>query len=102
MTSNDGVEMAPELSQPRLLALTFRSLKRTYDLFQGELNEPIPMDEASQKVKMAVKVLAEYAHVKDMPAPAPARPAPQQEGGPEPKKARKDGGINFLLLFTLQ
>ncbi|KAK9915985.1 hypothetical protein WJX75_006980 [Coccomyxa subellipsoidea] len=50
-------------------ALTLLGVKRTFDLFTGNHGQKVPLDEESQRVKIACKIRDEYAAVKEFKAP---------------------------------
>ncbi|KAG2428792.1 hypothetical protein HXX76_011492 [Chlamydomonas incerta] len=73
----------PDLSADAktIKALTLQSLKRTYEIFSSNYGQPVPLDEASQLMKAAVKFRDEYEHVSHLVAPAPA---PKSTAAPPP------------------
>ena len=67
---------------------TLKSLKRTHDLFLGNVGAPLPVDENSQSLKVASKLIAEYAHVKDLPQLQPHAQTQPQQSTSEPLSKR--------------
>mmetsp|Transcript_8983 Transcript_8983/g.19254 ORF Transcript_8983/g.19254 Transcript_8983/m.19254 type:complete len:509 (-) Transcript_8983:502-2028(-) len=72
--------------------LTLLSLKRTHDMYSSNYGESLPMDETSQRLKIAIKVRDEYSSTSHLKAPAPgqkpaAGPAPSPATGPASLKA---------------
>lgn len=73
-------------------ALTLLSLKRTFDLFSGNYGQSLPLDEESQKIKIACKVRDEYAAAQHLTAAPKVGPqvgpssstlkAPAEQTGP--------------------
>lgn len=59
--------MAEDVQKHSVHTLVFRSLKRTHDMFVSDHAKPISRDEQSNKVKMAVKLRAEYGAILHMP-----------------------------------
>ena len=77
-------EAEPLSDEPVDPALTVRELmirrrKRTAELF--DMDERPPVDEASTKLKLAIKIADEYAHVRNLPefVPGQAPAAPPRE-----------------------
>lgn len=63
--------------------LILKQLKRSYDLFAGNAKDVAPpIDENSQKLKLAIKIRDEYAASQHLVAPAASRQAPA--AGPKP------------------
>lgn len=56
-------------SKHSLETLTFRSVKRSRDLFISDHGRPVPMTEDSRKTKLAALTRAEYSPVMHIPAP---------------------------------
>uniref|UniRef100_A0A1D1ZQN8 Uncharacterized protein n=1 Tax=Auxenochlorella protothecoides TaxID=3075 RepID=A0A1D1ZQN8_AUXPR len=77
-----------------LKALALLSLKRTYDLFHSSHWESIPLDEASQKVKISCKISDEYASLSKYKARAV--PGEPKATGSAPKT------INSTLIDSVQ
>jgi len=59
----------PLTKQPKLHTLSLKSLKRTYDVFISNVGAPITTDPESQKIKLSMRIMDEYKHVKDLPPP---------------------------------
>ncbi|CAL1600992.1 unnamed protein product [Knipowitschia caucasica] len=59
--------MTEDVQKHSVHTLVFRSLKRTHDMFVADQAKPVAPDEESQKVKMAVKLKADYGPVLHMP-----------------------------------
>ncbi|KAG5845244.1 hypothetical protein ANANG_G00136740 [Anguilla anguilla] len=59
--------MAEDVQKHSVHTLVFRSLKRTHDMFVADHAKPIAIDEESHKLKMTVKLRAEYGAVLHMP-----------------------------------
>ncbi|CAG9461852.1 unnamed protein product [Pedinophyceae sp. YPF-701] len=70
MASNGDIVESRSVRAQQLL-----SLKRTFDLFTGNFGEKIPLDEESQRVRIAAKVGDEFAAVKNLPDPQHRRAA---------------------------
>jgi pleiotropic regulator 1 len=68
--------MASEAAAMAALA----SVKRTYSMFELDEAKPVPADPASQRIRIASKVLSEYESVKDLPAEIKPAAAPAAEG----------------------
>ncbi|KAJ8281136.1 hypothetical protein GJAV_G00063970 [Gymnothorax javanicus] len=61
------LKMSEDVQKHSVHTLVFRSLKRTHDMFVSDHAKPISMDEQSHRLKMAVKLKAEYDAVLHMP-----------------------------------
>lgn len=59
--------MTEDVQKHSVHTLVFRSLKRTHDMFVSDQAKPISTDEQSHKLKMAVKLKADYGPVLHMP-----------------------------------
>ncbi|KAI4786559.1 hypothetical protein KUCAC02_037044, partial [Chaenocephalus aceratus] len=59
--------MAEDVQKHSVHTLVFRSLKRTHDMFVSDHAKSIAQDEESQKMKMSVKLKADYNAVLHMP-----------------------------------
>ncbi|PKU39693.1 pleiotropic regulator 1 [Limosa lapponica baueri] len=71
--------MVEEVLKHSVHTLVFRSLKRAHDKFVVDNAKPIPLDEESHKVKMAVKLRTEYGSVLHMPT---CKENLREKGGP--------------------
>ena len=89
-------EAEPLSDEPVDPALTVRELmirrrKRTAELF--DMDERPPVDEASTKLKLAIKIADEYAHVRNLPefvtGQAPAAPPREKVGAAAAADAAK-------------
>ncbi|KAA8594612.1 hypothetical protein FQN60_011747 [Etheostoma spectabile] len=59
--------MAEDVQKHSVHTLVFRSLKRTHDMFVSDHAKSVAMDEESHKLKMSVKMTADYSAVLHMP-----------------------------------
>ncbi|XP_017316551.1 pleiotropic regulator 1 [Ictalurus punctatus] len=59
--------MTEEVQKHSVHTLVFRSLKRSHDMFVSDHAKQVSLDEESHKLKMAVKLRAEYTPVLHMP-----------------------------------
>ncbi|CAB1460908.1 unnamed protein product [Pleuronectes platessa] len=59
--------MSEDVQKHSVHTLVFRSLKRTHDMFVSDHAKSIAQDEESQKMKLGVKLKADYAAVLHMP-----------------------------------
>ncbi|KAK7929494.1 hypothetical protein WMY93_005889 [Mugilogobius chulae] len=59
--------MTEEVQKHSVHTLVFRSLKRTHDMFVADQAKPVAIDDESHKIKMAVKLKADYGPVLHMP-----------------------------------
>uniref|UniRef100_A0A3B3ZZN1 Pleiotropic regulator 1 n=1 Tax=Periophthalmus magnuspinnatus TaxID=409849 RepID=A0A3B3ZZN1_9GOBI len=60
--------MVHDVQKHSVHTLVFRSLKRTHDMFVADQAKPVAIDEESHKIKLAVKLKADYGPVLHMPA----------------------------------
>ncbi|XP_033826300.1 pleiotropic regulator 1 [Periophthalmus magnuspinnatus] len=60
--------MSEDVQKHSVHTLVFRSLKRTHDMFVADQAKPVAIDEESHKIKLAVKLKADYGPVLHMPA----------------------------------
>ncbi|XP_033631650.1 pleiotropic regulator 1-like [Asterias rubens] len=63
-----------EVTKHSVHTLVFRSLKRSHDMFISDNIQPPPIDEKSERVKLACKVRDEYGMVQHLPQPKEVKP----------------------------
>ncbi len=63
-----------EVTKHSVHTLVFRSLKRSHDMFISDNIQPPPIDEKSERVKIACKIRDEYGMVRHLPQPKEVKP----------------------------
>ncbi|KAJ3334310.1 pre-mRNA-splicing factor prp46 [Blyttiomyces sp. JEL0837] len=68
-TNNNESNAHMDIPDPSPLAdLIDRSIKRTHEVFLANFSTEVPVDPPSQRIKLATKMMDEYAHVRELPA----------------------------------
>lgn len=95
--------MTEEVQKHSVHTLVFRSLKRTHDMFVSDHAKPVSLDEQSYKMKMTVKMRAEYKPVLHMPVLKEGRDrGPLHASDPygQPGYPLPDAGPDYLVTGT--
>ncbi|XP_038056336.1 pleiotropic regulator 1-like [Patiria miniata] len=83
-----------EVTKHSVHTLVFRSLKRSHDIFISDNIQPPPVDEKSERIKIACKIQDEYGMVQHLPPPRESKPPPLQQNNVSlmPQEANRDFG----------
>uniref|UniRef100_A0A673HMM0 Pleiotropic regulator 1 n=1 Tax=Sinocyclocheilus rhinocerous TaxID=307959 RepID=A0A673HMM0_9TELE len=95
MSQSDYRTRLKHIQKHSVHTLVFRSLKRTHDMFVSDHAKAVALDDQSYKMKMAVKMKAEYKPVLHMPVLKEGR-----ERGPLHASDPYDASPDYLVTGT--